>query len=304
MDLDLTTRLPSEQSTRIAHLARSAGDHDGVAPLSEQTLLSLTSPGDAVHLVATDGDEIVGYGIVEQPGVAGTGAEIVVAPPARRAGIGRALLREALGRAPGVRVWAHGDLPAAAALARSEDLVRVRELLKLHRPLASDDEFPTELPAGFTARTFTADDIPAWLAVNAAAFASHPEQGRMTAADVEARMTEPWFDAQGFFLVHDEREKGSGGTDGAEPLAAFHWTKTVDDEGEVYVVGVHPRYQGLRLGRAVTALGLAHLRDRGLPTVTLYVDGDNAAAVTTYERQGFTRLAIDVMYARDDQGDH
>ena len=51
-------------------------------------------------------------------------------------------------------------------------------------------------------------------------------------------------------------------------------------------------------GRAVTALGLAHLRDAGLPRVTLYVDGHNAAALATYERLGFTREHLDVQFTR------
>jgi mycothiol synthase len=65
----------------------------------------------------------------------------------------------------------------------------------------------------------------------------------------------------------------------------------------VYVVAVDPAYQGLGLGRAVTVLGLEHLRDRGLAQAILYVDADNTAAVETYTRLGFTRAALDVMYS-------
>ena len=35
----------------------------------------------------------------------------------------------------------------------------------------------------------------------------------------------------------------------------------------------------------------------GVETATLYVDGDNTAAIATYGRIGFERSAIDVMYA-------
>ena len=48
--------------------------------------------------------------------------------------------------------------------------------------------------------------------------------------------------------------------------------------------------------RVAEAGGLRHLARRGLPRVTLYVDGDNTAALATYERLGFERSAIDVMY--------
>jgi mycothiol synthase len=68
--------------------------------------------------------------------------------------------------------------------------------------------------------------------------------------------------------------------------------------GEVYVVGVAPDFQGRGLAKPLTLAGLQHLRDEGLTTVILYVDGDNDAAVRTYSGLGFTRRALDVQYAR------
>ena len=114
-------------------------------------------------------------------------------------------------------------------------------------------------------------------------YEAHP-----SAEDVLARMEEDWFDPAGFFLVEDAEGR----------LVAFHWTKVEDGEGEVYVVGVDPTRQGLGLGRAATAIGLRHLARAGLERVTLYVDGDNTAALATYRRLGFTRIALDVQYGR------
>ena len=108
-------------------------------------------------------------------------------------------------------------------------------------------------------------DEDAWLRVNARAFATHPEQGSWTADDLRLREAEPWFDPDGFLLAW------RGDPDDGGVLLGFHWTKVhppgdVGDEavGEVYVLGVDPGAQGLRLGRALTDLGLAHLRGRGL----------------------------------------
>ena len=152
------------------------------------------------------------------------------------------------------------------------------------------------LPAGFELTTWTDADAADWLAVNAAAFAQHAEQGRMTLDDLRARTASPWFDPAGFLLVRDARE-------GA--LAAFHWTKVEDGVGEVYVVGVAPAYQGRGLGRSVTRAGLAYLRARNgagdVPRVDLYVDGDNAAAIATYRREGFERADLDVQLGPADR---
>jgi mycothiol synthase len=52
------------------------------------------------------------------------------------------------------------------------------------------------------------------------------------------------------------------------------------------------------LGRTVTVLGLAHLREKGLTEAMLYVDADNLAAVATYSRLDFARSAVDIMYSR------
>jgi mycothiol synthase len=112
-------------------------------------------------------------------------------------------------------------------------------------------------------------------------------------------MAEPWWDPAGLVLV----------VEAAEPdvLAASHWTK-VDppdgDVGEVYVVAVSPDRQGQGLGRAVTVLGLDHLRSLGLARVVLYVDEDNVAAVRTYAALGFEDVEVHRQFARADEPDN
>jgi mycothiol synthase len=245
--------------------------------------------------LADDADEIlVGYGQIDGTDpVEAPSAELVVHPGHRSRGHGRTL-GEALLAATGkrLRVWAHGGHPAARHLAVQLGLKLFRELQQLRRPLASgagQDLPEPRLPDGVTVRTFVpGEDDSAWLAVNAAAFAHHPEQGGLTQRDLDDREAEPWFDPEGFFLAFR----------GAD-LVGFHWTKVhpVAEIGEVYVLGVAPAEQGSGLGRALTAIGLRHLaEDRGLPTAMLYVDADNAAAVAVYHRIGFTLHETDLMY--------
>jgi mycothiol synthase len=135
--------------------------------------------------------------------------------------------------------------------------------------------------------------------VNARAFATHPEQGAWTLEDVRLREAESWFDPAGLLLAW------RGDPDDGGQLLGSHWTKVhpagdVGDQpvGEVYVLGIDPDAQGMSLGRALTDLGLAHLRARGLTEVLLYVEEDNAAAVRLYESRGFRRFAVDVSWQR------
>ena len=288
--------LVEAEVAEVLALVGAAGERDGVAPLSEHAVLTVKHRGreGARSLVGRDEEgTIVGYAQVDLP-TGGAGAEpaageLVVHPDHRRRGYGRRLAEALIAEAGGpLRVWAHGDLPGAAALAQRLGMERARALLRLHRPLAP--ELPdVRLAQRIHIRTFRkGDDEEAWLEVNRRAFADHPEQGSWTLDDLLAREQEPWFDPAGFFLA--VRDDGT--------LAGFHWTKVHSREvGEVYVVGVDPSAQGLGLGRALTLAGLHHLRSLGLTTVMLYVDESNRSARKLYDSLGFARFAVDVMYA-------
>lgn len=316
------TELTAADAAAVTDLIQAAAAVDGQPAVSEQGRLRLR-PGSREgvrHLLlfasGADGDagdgggaddgghggdggagggrgELAGYGQIDgsDPVEAPT-AEFVVHPAHRLRGHGRAL-GQALLAATGkrLRVWAHGGHPAARHLAVRLGLALFRELRQLRRPLDAELTGLPEprLPEGVEVRTFVpGQDEQAWLALNAAAFAHHPEQGSMTLRDLLDREGEPWFDPAGFFLA--ER--------GGAPVG-FHWTKVhaAQGLGEVYVVGVAPAEQGGGLGGALTAIGLRHLaRDRGLRTAMLYVDADNVPAVTVYERLGFTTHETDLMY--------
>ena len=200
--------------------------------------------------------------------------------------------------ARGVRLWSHATGRARRRpprFAARPGLVPVRSLHVMGRSLRDGPAWPAaSLDPRYAVRSFEPGrDEDAWLALNAAAFAHHPEQGSLRRADLDQRMAEPWWDPAGLILV----------VEAADPdvLAASHWTK-VDppggDVGEVYVVAVAPDRQGQGLGRAVTVLGLDHLRSLGLDRVVLYVDEDNVAAVRTYAALGFEDVEVHRQFAR------
>ncbi|GGX98779.1 mycothiol acetyltransferase [Streptomyces minutiscleroticus] len=281
-----------EQTEAVFALLATAARTDRQQAVSEQGRLQLRGGAreGVQHLLLTVGDDLVGYAQLDGTDpVEAPAAELVVHPDHRAHGHGRALGTALLTRTgKRLRVWAHGGHAAARHLAQVLGLTLFRELRQMRRPL-TDLELPEPvLPQGVTVRAFMPGrDDAAWLAVNAAAFAHHPEQGSLTQRDLDDRVAEPWFDPSGFFLAFR-----------GEELVGFHWTKVHAEEGlgEVYVVGVRPGAQGGGLGRALTTVGLRHLAARGLPTAMLYVDADNKAAVSVYERLGFTTYETDLMY--------
>ncbi|KAA9161124.1 mycothiol synthase [Amycolatopsis acidicola] len=262
-------------------------------------------PGEfsgGLHLLAHADGELAGYAHLDTGGDAfgNQVAELIVHPGHRRRGVGTRLVAELLekvGAQGKLRVWAHGDHPAAARIAEHQGFARARELLVLHVEAADADWPEPVLPEGVSLRTFVpGQDEQAVVDVNARAFDWHPEQGQLTVAELADTEPADWFDAAGFFLAERDGR-----------LLGFHWTKIHPADpgqfrgepvGEVYVVGVDPAAQGGGLGKALTLAGLRYLRDQGLGQVILYVEGDNAPAIAVYTKLGFTRYAVDVQYAQ------
>jgi mycothiol synthase len=281
-------------------------------------MLHLRYGGDprALNLLIYSQGELAGYAHLDPTDpVEGPSGELVIHPALRRRGLGLDLtsaLVAAAGQRP-LRLWAHGDRPAASRLAAAAGFERVRALWQMRRSLRASIDRP-QVAAGITIRTFVVGrDEDRWLALNRTAFARHPEQGAWTRADLDLREREPWFDPDGFFLaerggkvvgfhwtkIHGRNpaEPAAGGparADGSGAGPAGHGHEPI---GEVYVVGVDPAERGSGLGRALTVIGLRYLRSAGLSEVMLYVDEANTPAIRLYESLGFTRWHTDVMFA-------
>ncbi len=311
------SELTPEHIAAVDAVVAAAQQVDGVSSLSEHVLLHLQGAADTkepgvqhvLRWLAADragppdgsGGLLVGYAYLDTGDVVeGSTTELVVHPEHRGNGHGRALVSAVIEAAPDhqPRLWAHGAHPAAAYLATSMGFHQVRALWQMRAPLV--DLPPPDFPTDVQVRTFVVgQDEREWVALNSKAFSAHLEQGSWSLSDLHARMAEPWFDPTGFFLA--ER---------AGRLVGFHWTKVhgaVDQPGqrhphppigEVYVVGVDPDAQGGGLGRALTLVGLHHLRTRGLDQAMLYVEEDNAAAIRVYTSLGFIHWDTDVVYQR------
>jgi len=156
----------------------------------------------------------------------------------------------------------------------------MRHILKIHRSLQG--RIP-DTDHGFSIEHFDpAIHKQPWLDLNNTVFINHPDQGNWVMEDLDNRMAEPWFDANGFFLAIE-----------GDQMVGMCWTKihhglvNQAPVGELYVVGVDPEYIGHGIGRAVSIAAMNYLFAKGIREVMLYVDADNKKGLKLYESLGF-----------------
>lgn len=156
----------------------------------------------------------------------------------------------------------------------------MRHILKIHRSL----ELPIpDIDHSFTVETFNPTvHKQAWLDLNNRIFIDHPDQGNWAMEDLENRIAEPWFDADGFFLAIENGQ-----------IVGTCWSKIHHDlvnqepSGELMVVGVDPDYAGRGIGRAVSIAAMNYLLTKGIKEAMLYVDAENEKGLKLYESLGF-----------------
>ncbi|HEX2782069.1 MAG TPA: mycothiol synthase [Ilumatobacteraceae bacterium] len=291
--IETRRELDDKEFYAIGHLIDDAAEHDGFRSLSDQLWLDLVNRSQvafAAVLAIDDLDRISAYAQLAE-GNLSIAVELVVSPDVRNeiTVLAPLMLRAAFdqiaaGGGGTVYWWVHRPDDTADVIASEVGLTLGRRLLQLRRTLPIDET------TDVATRAFVVGgDETEWLRVNNAAFHDHPEQGGWSIDTLRQREVEPWFDPEGFRL-HERDGK----------LAAFCWTKVHDDAtppmGEIYVIAVDPTFQGLGLGRAMTLAGLHHLASSGLTVGMLHVDGANTAALSLYERLGFTAHHADHAY--------
>lgn len=275
-----------ELASRLEELAEQAERVDGMAPLSEQFLNGLTdSRLQHRHLVAWVDKKPCGVA-----GLDGSTAELFIAPDFRGQGYG-ALLYDAAAETPNLQAWAHGNLPAAQALAHSRSLQVTRKLVVMGiggeelAAVARPEDVPlTALNYSESVAKWRQEFVEEqWLKANNEAFSWHPEQGGWDIDRLHRGMEADWFDPADVIFLWD--------TTGESVLAGFHWTKWHAEEtpgfGEVYVVGLASDYRGKKLGGPLLQIGLRRMVEKGAQRVILYVEADNEPALKAYERLGF-----------------
>lgn len=298
--LDIKRQMRPDDVQVVRDLIRDAERADGHRPLSDHLWLDLVDGGREgfAGLVAWEPghDHPVAYAQISK-GNDSYSVELIVHPHHRYEMhlIGPELLSAALdevSRNGGGHVhwWvfeptiAHQQVAADVGLTPGRTLHQMRRSLPLSVADAAD---------AVPVRTFVKGrDEHDWLDLNNRAFAHHPEQGGWDEATLSARMSQPWFEPEGF-VIHE--------IDGA--MAGFCWTKIHRDTepvlGEIYVIAVDPTFSGRGLGRSMVVSGLSNLADRGVDTAMLYVDADNQAAMRLYGNLGFRVHRTDRAFVGD-----
>ncbi|MGQ4537588.1 mycothiol synthase [Dermabacteraceae bacterium P7074] len=304
--------LTPEESALVRELVADVSRHDGVAPLDEAALLRL-APGDAgaQHFLLPQAETSAENTGAENMGAENAGERLVgyasllpdgtiqgaVAPAQRRRGAGTKLLAAAHAQAPQGGAWAHGALPESAAFMAKQGWIANRELLVMSadpakaRLALGDKDSATSGSVGLYLRESRGEaDLELLYSLNAAAFAHHPEQGKLSLADLRQRFAQPWFSAARLLFAFracppqaDAGREGQGSADEGMTPVGFVWLK----EDELYVLGVHPDAQGEGVGRKLLAAALRLAVAEALPELKLYVDAANTAAVALYKKAGF-----------------
>jgi ribosomal protein S18 acetylase RimI-like enzyme len=243
-----------ETTEQLTDFLEGQRDDDGHAALSEAKMRSI-GIADRVVSIADDG-ELVAVGVAAthaQPdGTTHWGVETVVIRPMQFPAFEDATLERALELVP------EGAQMSVWSRRRSLDL-----------PLAATTALPVVRVAS--------GDKDRLLSVNHGTFGTHREAGGRDESELAQLMSERWFDADGVLFHH---------IDGVD--AAFCWTKLhPNGDGEIYRIGVDPRFQGSGLGRQIVIAGYEHLYTRhGSERGTLWVDESNRSAVRIYEGIG------------------
>ncbi len=257
------TSLTPDQRLDVLNLLNRTESQIGREAIDEVHRRAVVHGWPAEHWLRHRDNNLVGYALLsgsEQPTIEMCGG-----------GFDEDLLEAVLSSHHRVDWWERDvDHVATAAVIRTLQMLRVNLPVPVFK-----------VPDGAVLRIFEPmHDEDSWLDQNNAAFAHHPEQGAWLREDLAERTNEPWFDPSGFLLLE---------IDGR--LAASCWTKVhelhPDRFGEIYVVSVHPDFQGRNLGRVMVTQGLASLRKKGVSSAVLFVDQTNAVAKKLYESIGF-----------------
>jgi mycothiol synthase len=261
-------------------------ERDGYQPLSDAKLVSLGKVDR--YLTIQEDRNVVALGAVAEhtrgSDARHWSAETAVDPSMRFAEFEDVVLSRTLDLVPKgltATVWSRRpSLDGAlirAGFSPHRSLVQMRVTLPLDAMAAAET----------TPMQTSEEDV--LIAINRAAFGTHPEAASLDASELAVLRAQDWFDLEGIRLHRTDTT-----------VDAFCWTKVHrGGEGEIYRIGVSPSAQGRGLGKAMVLAGFEYLsQHRGCSTGTLWVDESNTPAMRLYASIGMEVTARNREFAR------
>jgi len=149
------------------------------------------------------------------------------------------------------------------------------------------------LPAGYSLRHFDSKkDVKSLMELQNQSFGTHWGFSPNNIQQIEYRTRMERTTEQGIIFIEKDGE-----------IAGYNWTmesRNADSAiGWVAMTGVHPKYRGLRLGRAVVLAGMHYLISQGIADIELEVDSENIPATNLYESIGFKKVDQTSWYQKD-----
>ncbi|HUP54380.1 MAG TPA: GNAT family N-acetyltransferase, partial [Methylomirabilota bacterium] len=265
-------------------------------------------------IVERDG-AIVGYARVEWreriAGTRGFASICALRPSERRQGIGRAMLgwcedrlaakAAALadrGAVPGVmQAFAYGNDTGAIALLEATGWTRTGHGYEMVRP-TMDDIPDVPMPDGLETRPASIDEAARRAVWDAAveAFRDHRDEPEVTDADWLQFLKDPDHDPSLWLVAWDGDEIAGAVLGKIDPAEHAHHGR---ERGIVDEVFTRRAWRRRGLARALVARTLVRLRDHGMTSAYLGVDGLNPnQAMTLYSSLGFERSSMSIDWTK------
>ena len=274
----------------LKNLARRAGGEED--PLSHAMLREeLGRPGlfPESNCTVVDGEEAaIAFAIVHpEPRIARAVLELDVHPDYTWSGVESLLVRAGLDRASELGAdrlhICLQDPEPWRDLLEEHGFSKVREYLVLRWQEAELDR--PEPPEGFELRALAPGEEEALTKAQNEAFAESWGFSPNTTEEVAYRVAMSGTGRDGVVLLHE-----------GDTVAGYCWTRVLGRPGRsvgfISMIGVPPAYRGRGLSRPLLLRGMEHMRDRGVGSIQLEVDGENAPAIGLYTSVGFRKEAM------------
>jgi len=268
------------------HREAEAVGPDERYPSSQRLSEQLRAPGYSPEqdlFVVSAGTRIAGYiDVVSEPQIGRVILNCLVHPEHRRQGLAAGLLSAALSRATelgaGVaQVCARQqNVTARSALAKL-GFKSVRYFFQMKVAIDRIDQ-AAAIKAARLCRHLRPGEEEALTELQNVSFAGSWGYHPNTVEERCFRLGQSWCSLHDVLLADDDHI-----------IRGYCWTRPASENGrQIYMIGVHPDFQGRGIGRRVLLAGLAHLKSSGCPVAELNVDAANGGACALYRSVGFS----------------